>query len=33
MAAEEMELYQVSATRFTKNLNIEQKWECVDHDI
>lgn len=33
MAAEEMELYEASATHFTKNLNIEQEWECVDHDI
>lgn len=28
-----MELYGASATHFTKNLNIEQEWECVDHDI
>lgn len=33
MAAEEMEPYEVSATRFTKNPNTEQKWERVDHDI
>lgn len=30
MAAKEMELYEASATHFTKNLNIEQEWECVD---